>query len=321
MTTTMTMTKLMKNKLHIYAPSFEHGVVALARGVSVVSVNGPLLGHCPKGSTLTWEQIAELVETAKHNKQQIHLRLNTVIHNADIEHVARMLEQAENIGVNAITFSDTAILQQVKRMGHKLALTLATETTVTNNQMISFWYNQGVDTFQLTRELNVDQIRQIIELRQQEAFQDIKFMLQIHGPVGIFHTLRPVIKNYSDYLQLNAKDSIILGENLAFVEELRKDEYYRVIEDDRGTYIFSAYDISLYEYLPELIKMQIDYLKIDIFSTQSVATMEQIIAYYQEAIDQIINNQFIVKDNWQEQLQIINQFPIHNQFIETGAPK
>jgi len=316
------MMKLMKNKLHIYAPSFEHGLAALAcKGVAIVSVNGPHLGHCPEGSILTWEQIIKLVEIAKHNNQQIHLRINTVIHNADIDLVTKMLEQAEDVGVNAIIFSDTAVLQQVKRKGHKLALTLATDTTITNNQMISFWYNQGVDTFLLTRELNVDQIRQIVELRQEEALRDIKFMLQIHGHVGIFHTLRPVIKNYSDYLQLSPEHPVVSGESLAFVEELRKDEYYRVVEDVRGTYIFAAYDISLYEYLPELIKMKIDYLKIDIFNTQSVAAMEQIIAFYQEAIDQISNKGFVAKDNWQEQLQIINQFPIRNQFIETGAPK
>ncbi|OEF98223.1 peptidase U32 family protein [Desulfuribacillus alkaliarsenatis] len=319
-----------KPQLHVYTPTYKHAEAAINAGVKHISVNGPALGLRSEQANLTWEQIEELRQN--YPDSHIYLRLNTVMHNNDLALVAEMLTKAKSIGIAGIVYTDTAILQLTKKLGISFKMLLETETTVTNIEMIRFWNQQGVSNFLLSRELSIEQIMEMINRKQAlDIAEDIQISIQIHGPVGIFHTLRSVLSNYDRYvaeigegLALDEKEphnKSSMNSDFTLVEEMRPEESYRVIEDTRGTYIFSAYDISLYEYLPDLLTADIEFLKIDIFNSQTVESMVGIIKFYVKAINEYDDGNFSVRADWQEYLQSINQYPIQNQFIKTGAPQ
>lgn len=324
--TTMTTMNAKKNKLNVYAPSLKHALVAKEKGADIISVNGPHLGLRGERSFLSWKEIDQILDSSD---VEIHLRINTVIHNQDLSLLQQMLEQAQNRTISAIQFSDIAVLQQAKAMGVIIPLTMATETTITNMEMIRFWNQQGVRRFLLSRELGLSQLHDMVLMKESLTNnQDIEFELQVHGPIGIFHTLRPVISNYREHLSLNQADKQQTvevrqegTEQLAFSEELRPQENYRVIEDSRGTYIFSSFDMSLYEYLQEIVPLKFNSLKIEFYELQSVEAMSQVVQLYRSAIDEINEGTYYQIDDWKHRLELANQFPVHNQFIKTGAPK
>ncbi len=349
MTTNMMKTVITKQstaKIHVFVPTYNHGIAALDCHVDIISVNGPSLGLRGEQTGLSWMEIGRLIEIANGRNTQVFLQLNTVIHNRDIPLLRDMLDHAKQIGIAGIVFSDTAVLYQAKELTltSEIALFLSTETTVTNNEMLRFWHQQGVAGFRLSRELNLDQLADMVACKQEERYQSIVFEVQIHGPIDIFHTLRPVLRNFQQHLhtedkghdtcdrQSQARNGTcnqraadkgdrICDQEFAFKEEIRPDDLYRVQEDDRGTYIFSSKDISLYPYLPQLLELDIDILKIVIHDRQSTADMKKIIDFYQQAMARILQHTFVAKSDWQQQLEAINQFPIENTFIELGAPK
>ena len=51
--------------------------------------------------------------------------------------------------------------------------------------------------------------------------------------------------------------------NYNLVEEKRPGEFYPVLEDERGTYIFNSQDLCLFDHLPQLIEAGIDSFKIE----------------------------------------------------------
>ena len=319
--TMITMIAVTTNKLpdiHVYAPSYEHATEALVCGVSVVSLNGPALGLRSERSSVTWEEIISLVDIANEQGSKIYLRINTILHNHDVDSLGDILCKAETVGVHGVVFSDASLVYQ-KQLGKcSLPLVMATETTVTNKQMIRFWYEHGVDGFLLSRELSLDEIASLVADKPEAYDRDsCKIEVQIHGPVAIFHTLRPVLSNYHAFLH-GGNDAAAV--DAAFREEKRSEELYRVNEDSRGTYLYAANDISLYPYIRELWEMGLDSLRIDVHESQTVDTMKQIIAFYQDALCEIERQAFTINDNWQQTLEEINGFPIKNQFIKLGAP-
>lgn len=320
--TTITMTTVTTNKapdIHVYAPSYEHAMQALVCRAHIVSLNGPALGLRGERNSVSWEQIASLVTIANQQGSRIYLRLNTILHNRDIESLDDILHQAETTGVHAIIFSDAALVYQKQSGKCSIPLMMATETTVTNSEMLRFWYGHGVDGFLLSRELSLEEIARLIADKPNLPGRDAcNIEIQIHGPVAIFHTLRPVLSNYHAFLQ--NKQSVDLCLETAFREEKRPEELYRVNEDSRGTYIYAAYDISLYPYSKQLLEMGVDSLRIDIHPSQSVDTLKQVVQFYQEAVHKAMSDTWNIGEDWRQELEKINGFPIKNQFIKLGAP-
>ncbi|WP_218076069.1 peptidase U32 family protein [Desulfuribacillus stibiiarsenatis] len=303
-------------EIHVYAPSFEHGIAAFNAGATIVSVNGPVLGLRGEKYHVSWQQIQQLITYAKKIgvHRQVHLRLNTMIHNADLPDVREALTQAQNIGIEGIVFSDASILAQAKALDITIPLILATETTVTNSEMINFWHEQGVSKVLLSRELSISELCKL-----SETVNGAQLELQIHGPVGIFHTLRPVLENYATFL--NEKQNNFTQGHVSLVEEKREDEYYRMFEDSRGAYIFSSSDITLYGFLEQLSRIPLHSYLINIYEQQAVDSVDKVVRLYKQAIDAIYEHTFSLPVDWKEQLTTINRYPVTQKFIEFGAPQ
>ena len=71
------------------------------------------------------------------------------------------------------------------------------------------------------------------------------------------------------------------------VEEQRPGEYYPIIEDERGSYVFNSKDLCMLEYIPDLINSGIDSCKIE-GRTKSIFYTATVVSAYRKAIDGLL---------------------------------
>ena len=76
----------------------------------------------------------------------------------------------------------------------------------------------------------------------------------VHGSMCVAYSGRCLISNYM--IKRDANKGIcgnVCRYKYHLVEETRPGEYYPVVEDDNGTYIMNAKDLSMIHYIPELV--------------------------------------------------------------------
>ena len=99
------------------------------------------------------------------------------------------------------------------------------------------------------------------------------------------------------------------------VEEKRPGQYFPVVEDERGTYIFNSKDLCLLPYLPDLYDAGFTSLKIEgrMKSIHYVATVTKV---YRQAFDayEADPEHFMVRQEWLDELEKISHRPYTRGF-------
>jgi U32 family peptidase len=99
-------------------------------------------------------------------------------------------------------------------------------------------------------------------------------------------------------------------------EENRLNEFFPIAEDKRGSYLYNAKDLCLLDWLPQLIELGIDSLKIE-GRMKNESYLTSVVSTYRQAIDCYYQNpkKFKVKKAWQEELNKFASRGYHAGFL------
>ena len=237
-------------------------------------------GACAPGrTTLTDRNSASAVTIAHGRGVNIYVTVNMIAHNRDFDGLADYLCFLENAGVDGLIVADPGILQIARQTVPSLPIHLSTQANVTNSASACFWAKQGVSRINLARELSFKEIDQI------RADTPTELELFVHGALCISYSGRCLLSHYMTGRNAN-QGHCAHPCRYAYhlVEEKRPGEYFPVVEDDRGTYIFSAKDLCLLNRLPALAAMGVNALKIE-GRMKSTAYVGSVVRVYRAALD------------------------------------
>jgi len=101
------------------------------------------------------------------------------------------------------------------------------------------------------------------------------------------------------------------------MEETRKGEFFEIFEDSRGTYLFNSKDLCGIYYLPKLIAIGINSLKIE-GRMKSIYYLSNVLRVYRKAIDSFYENpeRFKVKQEWLNELSSVSNRGYTKGFFE-----
>jgi putative protease len=107
----------------------------------------------------------------------------------------------------------------------------------------------------------------------------------------------------------------------ALVEETRPGEYFPVLEDKTGTFIFNSKDLCLLPYLPELVDSGIHSLKIE-GRMKGIHYIASVVRIYREALDRYLEDPagYICRPQWLEELGKISHRGYTTGFL-LGPPR
>ena len=152
----------------------------------------------------------------------------------------------------------------------------------------NFWYKNGAKRVILGREMNKEQIKELMENKP----EDLEVEIFVHGAICFGYSGRCFLSDFLASRSANLGDcaqSCRWAYNV-YVEEHNKPGNLMPVEhDEKGTYIFSSKDLCLIKEVPEIIEMGIDSLKIE-GRLKTEYYLASVVNSYRNAIDDYMKN-------------------------------
>lgn len=291
-----------KPELLAPAGNMEKLKMALLYGADAVYLGGKAFGLRAFGGNFTNEELQEAVDFAHKLGKKIYVTVNIFPHNSDIAKLPTYLTFLNEIKVDAILVADLGVFTLAKEYASDVELHISTQANNTNWAAVNAWAELGASRVVLAREMSLEEIKEIREKCS------VELEMFVHGAMCISYSGRCLMSNYLTGRDANRGSCAQPCRwNYALVEEKRPGQYFPVLEDERGTYIFNSKDMCLLPYLPDVIASGVDSLKIE-GRMKSVHYAASVVKAYREAIDSYFAapEQFEVKKEWVEELDKVS---------------
>lgn len=273
-------------ELLIPASSLEVLKTAVIFGADAVYIGGEAFGLRAKAKNFSMEDMREGVAFAHEHGARVHVTVNILAHNRDLEGVEEYLKELKEIGPDALIIADPAIFELAKEICPEIERHISTQANNTNYGTYRFWWKQGAKRVVSARELSLEEIKEIRE----KIPEEMEIESFIHGAMCISYSGRCLLSNF--FTGRDANQGACTHPcrwKYAVVEETRPGEYMPVYENERGTYIFNSKDLCMIEHIPEMIDAGIDSFKIEgrMKTALYVATVART---YRKAIDDYLED-------------------------------
>lgn len=199
-------------------------------------------------------EITEAVQQIKQLNKEVYINMNLILHNTDLEKVSEFLVFLDSLAVDAVIFGDLGLYMVAKKLGFQGKLIYNPETLNTSGYDPKFWTKKGIKGLTISREITLDDIKQICQ------DSEIEISLVGHGHLNMFHSRRPLIENFFKYTK-EEYEKYVENRNLRIVEEIR-NESYPIFQDIHGTHIFREKAMESYKEI-SILKQYLDLFIID----------------------------------------------------------
>lgn len=293
-------------KIELLAPAgdLEKLKMAILYGADAVYLGGEAFGLRKASKNFSIDEIKEGVEFAHERGKKVYITLNIVPHDEDLVGLEGYLEDLNNIRVDALIVSDPGMFAIIKRTLPQMEIHISTQASVTNYETIMFWYGLGVRRVVLARELSLDEITSI----SKRLPKDMEIEAFVHGAMCMSYSGRCLISNYMVGRDANRGDCAQPCRFKYYVmEETRPGQYFPIVEDDKGTFLFNSKDLAMIEHLPSVIEAGISSLKIEgrVKSSYYVAT---VVRAYRIALDEYLKDKenYKYKKEWMDEIRKVS---------------
>ena len=270
-------------KIELLAPAgdIERLKIALMYGADAVYIGGlySLRANADNG---TINELKEGIDYAHSLNKKVYVTVNIAMHNQELNQIKDYLIELDKIKADAIIISDPAIIK-IAREYTNLNIHLSTQASSLNKEAIEFWKSEGVSRVVLARECMKEDIEDI------KKNVDIELETFIHGAMCASYSGRCVLSNF-----LTNRDS-----NRGGCSQICRWDFDLIGKEPlkgEKPFTFCTKDLSLLKYIPDLIDMGVDSLKIEgrMRSSYYIAT---VIRTYRKVIDEYMHNKENYKYN------------------------
>lgn len=300
-------------KMELLAPAgnMDKLKMALLYGADAVYLGGKSFGLRAFSDNFSMEEMEEAVRYAHGLGKKVHVTVNIFPHNADLNGLPEYLTSLRDIHVDAVLIADPGIFSLARQIVPDLPIHISTQANVTNWASAKFWHDAGAKRVVMAREVSLKDVKAIhdkvpVEL---EGF--------VHGAMCISYSGRCLLSNYFTENRDSNRGQCVQCCRFKYnvVEEKRPGQYFPVMEDERGTYIFNSKDLCLLPYLPDLYDAGLCSLKIE-GRMKSVHYVATVVKVYRQALDAYERDpeHFRVLPEWVEELEKISHRPYTRGF-------
>ena len=189
---------------------------------------------------------------------------------------------------DGIIISDGGVVDIVREYAPNSEIHISTQANTVSYHTCKFWHRNGAKRVILGRELNKEQIKEIINNKP----EDLDIEIFGHGAICFAYSGRCFLSDFLAGRSGNLGDcaqSCRWAYNV-YVEETNNPGNLMPVEtDEKGTYIFSSKDLCLINEIPEIIEMGVNSLKIE-GRLKTEYYLATVINSYRTAIDDYYNN-------------------------------
>ena len=270
-------------KIELLAPAGDINKLktAVEYGADAVYLGGESFGLRKASKNFSMEDIKWATDYLHERGKKIHVTLNIIPHNHDMEGVEDYIKELYEIGVDALIVADPGMFMKVKEVAPGFPIHISTQGSVTNVETVKFWQKLGAERVVMARELSLKEVADIIK----EVGDSIEVETFAHGAMCMSYSGRCLLSNYMTGRDANMGDCAQpCRYKYHLVEEKRPGEYFPIEEHDEGTFIMNSKDLCMIEHIDEMIEAGIASLKIE-GRVKSEYYLATVIRSYRMAID------------------------------------
>ena len=259
-------------KIELLSPAgdLERLKVTLLYGADAVYIGGEKYSLRANATNFSLDEIKEGCRFAHSLGKHVHLTLNIVFHNEDMDEVEDYIDKVVAAGIDAFIVSDPFIISFIKNKYPNIEVHLSTQNSTTNYMAIEYFENEGIDRVVLARELSKKEIKEIND----KVNCDIEVF--IHGAMCTCFSGRCALSNYVTMRDANRGGCAQVC-RFAFENYGKKD------------FTFATKDMNMASYIGDLIDIGVRSLKVE-GRMRSLYYLATVIGTYRNIIDDYYNN-------------------------------
>ena len=240
----------MSRKIELLAPGGDVEAIkaAIVAGANAVYCGLGTFNARNRASNLSLDELNGIIRLAHEYGCQIFLTLNVVLLESEIKNISKLLNQLVNTKVDGIIVQDLGLFDLVKKYFPTIDVHASTQLTTHNEGQIKFLAKIGASRVNLSRELNLPEIK---ELTQVAHDHDVLTEVFVHGALCIAFSGQC----YSSSVSVGNSG------NRGRCSQACRDEYE--ITDAGNRHPLNLKDNSAYYDLPELVDAKVDSLKVE----------------------------------------------------------
>lgn len=234
------------------------------------------------------DDLAKTIEYAHSIGKKVYTALNIYAWDENYEEVRKQARMLKKLKVDGIIIADGGIVDVIKEEAKGIPIHISTQANIVSSHTANFWYKNGAERVILGRELNKNQIKEIIE----KTPKDLETEIFVHGAICFGYSGRCFLSDFLAGRSANLGDcaqSCRWAYNLYVEEKNNPGNLMPVEDDEKGTYIFSSKDLCLIKEIPDIIEMGVDSLKIE-GRLKTEYYLAVVINAYRKAIDDYIKD-------------------------------
>jgi len=297
------MTKLQRPEVLAPAGTLEKLKTAIHYGADAVYIGGNAYGLRSRAGNFSLEEMAEGVAYAKAHNAKVYVAANMVTHEGNEIGAGEFFRELRDVGISAVIVSDPALIEICALEAPGLPIHLSTQQSATNYETLEFWKALGLERVVLGREVSMKEVAEI------RANTDIEIEAFIHGAMCISYSGRCTLSNHMSNRDANRGGC---SQSCRWKYDLFDMPFGTEHRSLKGQvaeeFSMSAVDLSMIEYIPDLIKNGVNSLKIEgrMKSIHYVSTVSNV---YKAAVDSYMEDpeNWVCKQEWIDELWKVAQ--------------
>jgi len=201
-----------------------------------------------RSSNFAWSQFEATCDALHRKGKKVFVTVNTVLTDSETERMYRFLAYLDRVGPDALIVQDFGLVRMIREYFPKLKIHASTQMNIACARAVNTMSRSGISRVVLSRELGLDEVRQIRERTSCEL------EVFVHGALCVSQSGLCLFSSF-----LGGKSA-----NRGLCAQACRRLYNA--EEESGItqgYYFSPLDLQLIDYIPDLVQAGVHSFKIE----------------------------------------------------------
>ena len=271
-------------KVELLAPagSFEKAKIAFLYGADAVYMGTKSLSLRTRVD-VDDKEVEKTIAYAHKIGKKVYVAMNIFAWDDKYDEIIEAAKELNELKPDGIIASDGGVIEILKQYAPDVDIHISTQANVISYHASSFWYHNGAKRVIVGREMNKEQLKELIQNKP----EDLEVEIFIHGAICFAFSGRCFLSDFLSCRSANLGDcaqSCRWSYNLYAEEKNNPGEFMPIEVDEHGTSIFSSKDLCLIKEIPEIIDMGVNSLKVE-GRLKTEYYIASVINAYRNAID------------------------------------
>jgi putative protease len=178
-------------ELLLPAGSLDKMRAAYEFGADAVYAGQPRYSLRARNNEFRLEQLRQGIAEARERGKKFFVTSNLIAHHDKLRTYLRDLEPVVALGPDALIMADPGLIMMVRERWPQIPIHLSVQANTTNAAAVRFWQRAGVTRIILSRELSLDEVKQI-----RQDCPDVELEVFVHGALCIAYSGRCLLSGY-----------------------------------------------------------------------------------------------------------------------------